>query len=79
MLFNLPSLRKQSSNNSNDVSVIDVANSTSDRKDGKIELTEKDAFAALGFSWPTTKKWYIITVIFAIRKSPPPLSTDPGS
>ena len=37
--------------------------------DGKVELKEKDAFDKLGFSFPTWKKWMILSVIFMVQVS----------
>ncbi|KAK3170611.1 hypothetical protein OEA41_002692 [Lepraria neglecta] len=39
------------------------------REDGKIELTEEDCYQKLGFSYPTWKKWMILSVIFAVQVS----------
>ncbi|KAI9827353.1 MAG: hypothetical protein M1819_006996 [Sarea resinae] len=39
------------------------------RSDGKIELQENDCYEKLGFSFPSWKKWWIITVIFWIQVS----------
>ena len=39
------------------------------RADGKIELTEHEAYDKLGFSFPTWKKWAILTVIFWVQMS----------
>ncbi|KAL4882258.1 major facilitator superfamily domain-containing protein [Aspergillus karnatakaensis] len=39
------------------------------RPDGKRELTEDDAYDALGFSFPSYKKWTILTVIFTVQMS----------
>lgn len=38
-------------------------------KDGRIELTENDAYDKLGFSWSDAKKWRILTVIFIVQCS----------
>ncbi|MCJ1336461.1 hypothetical protein MMC09_001737 [Bachmanniomyces sp. S44760] len=38
-------------------------------EDGRIELKEKDAYKALGFCYPTWKKWTILSVIFAVQTS----------
>jgi len=35
----------------------------------KYEITEDDCYAELGFSYPTWKKWYILTVIFIVQVS----------
>jgi len=40
-----------------------------ERPDGKIELSEDDVWHLLGYSWPTWKKWYILSVIFAVQTS----------
>jgi len=34
-----------------------------ERPDGKIELSEDDVWHLLGYSWPTWKKWYILSVV----------------
>ena len=39
------------------------------RTDGKVELHEADAWDKLGFSYPTWKKWMILTVIFVVQSS----------
>jgi len=39
------------------------------RDDGKIELTEEDAWNELGFSFPTRKKWMILSIIFIVQTS----------
>jgi len=39
------------------------------RPDGKIELKEEDAWDELGFSFPSWKKWMILTVIFFVQTS----------
>lgn len=39
------------------------------RADGKIVLTEKEAYQHLGFSYPTSKKWGILSVIFIVQVS----------
>lgn len=39
------------------------------RTDGKIELKEKEAWDKLGYSFPTWKKWLILTVIFTVQMS----------
>jgi sugar phosphate permease len=36
---------------------------------GKQEITEDDCYSELGFSFPTWKKWYILTVIFWVQVS----------
>ncbi|KAL4805007.1 major facilitator superfamily domain-containing protein [Aspergillus unguis] len=51
-----------------------VSNSDSDsrgkvRPDGTRELTEDDAYEALGFCFPWYKKWTILTVIFIVQSS----------
>ncbi|KAF2725707.1 putative MFS multidrug transporter [Polychaeton citri CBS 116435] len=35
----------------------------------KYEITEDDCYEELGYSWPTWKKWYILTVIFIVQVS----------
>ncbi|KAH9833412.1 major facilitator superfamily domain-containing protein [Rhodofomes roseus] len=37
--------------------------------DGRVVLTEEEAYSKLGFSFPTWKKWTILSVIFAIQCS----------
>ena len=37
--------------------------------DNKIEITEEDCYDELGFSFPTWKKWTILTVIFLVQVS----------
>lgn len=39
------------------------------REDGKRELTEDDCYDKLGFSFPTWRKWMILTVIFTVQMS----------
>ena len=39
------------------------------RPDGKRELTEDEAFDCLGYSYPTWKKWTILSVIFIVQVS----------
>ena len=39
------------------------------RSDGKIEITEDECYDELGYSFPTWKKWTILTVIFWIQVS----------
>ena len=41
----------------------------SKRTDGKVELTEEDAYDKLGYSFPTWKKWMIFVVILLIQTS----------
>ncbi|KAI9804589.1 MAG: hypothetical protein M1833_006662 [Piccolia ochrophora] len=41
----------------------------SPRPDGKIEIHESDCYDKLGFSFPTWKKWTILSVIFAVQSS----------
>ena len=45
--------------------VIDLPASESD----KIELSEEDCYDELGFSFSSTKKWLILTVIFLVQTS----------
>ena len=45
------------------------AEPVSSREDGKIELKEEDNYDHLGFSFPTWKKWLILTVIFWVQIS----------
>lgn len=44
-------------------------NRKSDRPDGKIELKDRDARHVLGFAYPTSKKWRILSVIFIVQCS----------
>ena len=37
--------------------------------DGRIEITEADCYDELGFSFPTWKKWLILSIIFAVQVS----------
>lgn len=37
--------------------------------DNKVEITEEDCYDELGFSFPTWKKWMILTVIFLVQVS----------
>lgn len=37
--------------------------------DGRVLLTERGAYNKLGFSYPTRKKWCILSVIFAVQVS----------
>ena len=37
--------------------------------DGRIEITEDDCYDELGFSFPSWKKWTILSVIFAVQVS----------
>ena len=39
------------------------------REDDKKELTEKDAWEATGFAFPTWKKWTVLSVIFTVQMS----------
>ncbi|KAH8700103.1 MFS multidrug transporter [Talaromyces proteolyticus] len=39
------------------------------REDGKRELTEDDCYEKLGYSFPSWKKWTILTVIFTVQMS----------
>ncbi|MCJ1382403.1 hypothetical protein MMC17_005516 [Xylographa soralifera] len=39
------------------------------RADGKIELKEDDCYDKLGFTFPSWKKWGILSVIFAVQSS----------
>ncbi len=39
------------------------------RADGRIELTEDDAYDKLGYSFPAWKKWMILVVILLIQTS----------
>lgn len=40
-----------------------------ERPDGKIQITEADCYDKLGFSYPTWKKWAILSVIFTVQCS----------
>ena len=63
--------RKETAENiddSNDL-VAEGIESKHTRADGKIELTEHEAWDKLGFSFPTWKKWAILTVIFMVQVS----------
>ena len=42
---------------------------TLERADGKIELKEHDCYDKLGFSYPTIKKWTILSIIFIVQVS----------
>lgn len=42
---------------------------TSERSDGKIIITEEECYDELGFSFPTWKKWMILSVIFMVQVS----------
>ncbi|KAK3353893.1 major facilitator superfamily domain-containing protein [Lasiosphaeria hispida] len=44
-------------------------NATKMQEDGKMELKEEDAWDELGFSFPSWKKWMILTVIFLVQTS----------
>lgn len=37
--------------------------------DGRYEITEEDCYDELGFSFPTWKKWTILSIIFAVQVS----------
>ena len=37
--------------------------------DDKVEITEEDCIDELGFSYPSWKKWYILSVIFIVQVS----------
>ncbi|KAL8725016.1 MAG: hypothetical protein Q9181_006569, partial [Wetmoreana brouardii] len=37
--------------------------------DERIEITEEDCYGELGFSFPTWKKWTILSIIFAVQVS----------
>src|SRR6266700_3048018 len=39
------------------------------RSDGKLVITEEDAWDKLGFSFPFWKKWAILTVVFMVQMS----------
>lgn len=38
-------------------------------KEDKVELHEEDCWDELGYSWPTAKKWYVLTIIFWVQVS----------
>ncbi|KAK1759207.1 major facilitator superfamily domain-containing protein [Echria macrotheca] len=40
-----------------------------ERPDGKIELRQEDAWDELGYSFPVSKKWTILTIIFLVQMS----------
>ena len=46
-----------------------LSTASQERSDGKKELTEKDAWDATGFAFPTWKKWTILSVIFTVQMS----------
>lgn len=48
---------------------VDSSPESTIRADGKRELTEEDAFDKLGYSYPTWKKWTILSVIFIVQVS----------
>lgn len=37
--------------------------------DQKLELTEEDVYDELGYSWPSWKKWGVLTIIFLVQVS----------
>ncbi len=37
--------------------------------DGRIEITEEDCYDELGFSFPTWRKWLILSIIFSVQVS----------
>ncbi|KAL9049659.1 MAG: hypothetical protein Q9162_007101 [Coniocarpon cinnabarinum] len=39
------------------------------RGDGKRELTENDCYDRLGYTWPSWKKWTVLSVIFTVQLS----------
>jgi hypothetical protein len=39
------------------------------REDGKYELLDSDAWEVLGYSFPTWRKWQILSVVFLIQIS----------
>lgn len=45
-----------------------IRNNTA-REDGKVELTENDAYEHLGFSYPSWRKWQILIIIFLVQLS----------
>ncbi|KAI9760729.1 MAG: hypothetical protein M4579_001467 [Chaenotheca gracillima] len=56
-------------NGSNGAGLDEKKSHVSNRADGKIEIQEEDCYEALGFCYPTWKKWMILTVIFAVQTS----------
>lgn len=57
-----------------DASSDDRSNSKDDSdrkpdKHGRVEITEDDCYDELGFSFPSWKKWTILSVIFAVQVS----------
>lgn len=55
--------RRRSSN------LLELGRRVGQREDGKIELTEQDAWEVTGFAFPTWKKWMVLSVIFAVQSS----------
>lgn len=55
--------RRRSSN------LLDLTRRNDTRDDGKVELTEQDAWEVTGFAFPTWKKWLVLSVIFAVQSS----------
>jgi hypothetical protein len=50
------------------------------REDGKVVLLERDVYDQLGFSFSRRKKWWILSVIFAIQcKSKHPRTVQKSS
>lgn len=47
----------------------DAEKVTSASQEEKYEITEDDCYSELGFSFPKSKKWYILTVIFWVQVS----------
>ncbi|MCJ1285897.1 hypothetical protein MMC26_005239 [Xylographa opegraphella] len=58
-----------SSNEGKDKSGNPEAEKPPPRSDGKIELKEDDCYDKLGFTFPSWKKWGILSVIFAVQSS----------
>lgn len=55
--------RRRSSN------LLELGRQSGRREDGKIELTEQDAWEVTGFAFPIWKKWLVLSVIFAVQSS----------
>lgn len=48
---------------------LEKAQANGERDDGKILITEEECYDQLGYSFPTWKKWTILTVIFLVQIS----------
>ncbi|KAK2749124.1 hypothetical protein FQN55_003826 [Onygenales sp. PD_40] len=66
-----PSLREKlpSSGHGSSVNLSTRVQSKKPRPDGKVELLEADGYAILGFSYPTWKKWAILSITFFVQLS----------